>query len=393
MQFQLKLKTINVVIILSLIIHSMPNIITQKFSCMNGVYRTFTHFGKDRITINLDIDLSNNFTWIQNEFLEGRDTSSGPTKFEYDTNSTTDLFLVNQDLDIGNNPNFIRNFPHYISNTYFNSLLHLRVKWCIGFASKFEDENFSIVHQLYNMKAIKKKEFGFALNQRGHYSNPQGTIYYGGFPETLNFNSTKAKCNINPQYSSWGCKLSKIIFNGNKVYLNTFYSYFNTNRKEIFAPIDFINFLEKDFLNKYIENGQCKAVHYLEQYEIRCDLEASKHLIDNMKFIFDDRIQLNLTLKDLLDCSLYSCTLLLQGNAKFHNDWVIGTALLSKYDILFSYEDNSITFYGNIELRQPTKSQEQILKNLIYIEIILSSCMLVYNLLFHFLFMKREYGS
>lgn len=394
MQFQLKVQKINLVIILCFIIRSHPNIITQNFNFMFGVYRTFIHFGNDKVTQNLDIDLANNFTWIKNEFLERRDISSAPSiKFEYDTNSTTDLFLFKEDLDIGTQSSFIRNFSHYISNTYITSILPVKVKWCIGFAPKFEDENFSVVHQLYNMKAIEKKEFGFVLKQRGFNSNSEGTIYFGGFPESLIFNGTKATCKINPQYSSWGCKLSKIIFNDSKVYLNSFYSYFNANRREIFAPVDFLNFLEKDYLNKYIENGECEAIHFMEKYEIRCNLEASKHLMDNMKFIFDNRIAFTLNLEELLDCSLSSCTLLLQGNSNFQNVWVIGTALLSKYDVLFSYDDLSITFYGDIDVRQSTKSQPAILKILIYIEIILSICMFVYNLLFYLLIMKSEYES
>lgn len=80
----------------------------------------------------------------------------------------------------------------------------------IGLAYKFEKEEYSLIHLLYKNKAINKKIFGLYFEIK----NKKGVISFGGIPSNAHLKyKMKSYCNVNDEYTSWGCNLTSISFN------------------------------------------------------------------------------------------------------------------------------------------------------------------------------------
>ena len=63
--------------------------------------------------------------------------------------------------------------------------------------------------------------------------------------------------------------------------------------------------------------------------------------------IYFDKVKFRLTLKDIFDEMGDMSQLIMDINEKNDTEWIFGVSFLKLYNLLFDYEDKSITFYSD----------------------------------------------
>ena len=102
-----------------------------------------------------------------------------------------------------------------------------------------DNENYSLLHLLYNNKIIEKKQFSFVQEKNSYF-----TIFLGGIilKEEEKYS---VKCKI--INNSWGCNYSYLYISGNKskIYKSDQikYIYFQATSNKISIPISLYNYL------------------------------------------------------------------------------------------------------------------------------------------------------
>lgn len=158
-----------------------------------------------------DIELVENHTWYSKRMISRADAYEGKyvghTQIEIeDVMYKGDILQQDFRIDSKNNSDIRVKINYvYIDHEFLNSLDSF------SFAYQIEEE-FSVVHQLYNNKYIAQRAFGFSLNETGR----ELLLHYGGLPKEVTQNKKKFSCKVNKNYPTWGCNLNKVSFSDNK---------------------------------------------------------------------------------------------------------------------------------------------------------------------------------
>lgn len=210
-----------------------------------------------------------------------------------------------------------------------------------GFAFKFNNYKYSLVHQLKKENMIDHLSYAILPKKTN-----KGNFYFGGIPNELTKDVDVTKCKVNPDYITWGCNMTNVVFGDLKAtdintlpnYVNIHYAYFQSGIKNTRVPGDFLDFLAKTVLFSLIESKKC-----LYETEIICAVNSIKS-IPLFNYVFEGRLALVFDWNYLFECSNQYCTFTLEKNEE-SDEWVFGTGFFGKYGMLFDYEDESISFY------------------------------------------------
>lgn len=242
-------------------------------------------------------------------------------------------------IQLNTDPNSLVNFNFF----HVNTLETINEETGgFGFAFKFEDYKYSLVHQLKEQNMITHLSYGLLPKKTN-----KGSFYFGGIPDDLERNYFVYKCKVTPNYITWGCSLTIITFNDlNSTsninsfpdYFNRHYSYFQTGIRRTKAPGDFIEFITSTILKSLIESKKC-----IYETEIVCAVGCIQS-IPKFNFVFERKLALTFDWNTLFDCAGIYCSFTIDKNDE-GDEWVLGTNFIRKYGMLFDYEDESIRFY------------------------------------------------
>ena len=250
------------------------------------------------------------------------------------------------------------------------------------------DDNFSLINTLYRKKIISYKRFSFVKD------NENIKLILGGIPSEYMNTKYKGTCKVvNKKY--WGCNLTQVnlyvkydnrtssgYFMNKKE--NDYYSLFQTNSKQISVPSRYYDFLHQSYMKQMINKEVCN-LNPDKQYV--CKSSFVSNLSFSLELDFDG-MSLQLDTKDLFEDNGVWSSLIIKRNDN-PNEWKIGTGVLHKLNILFDYDDKSISFYSNENTITESKLKTEIKRNKnISISCIKTNIVMLMMINFYLLFLK-----
>ena len=215
------------------------------------------------------------------------------------------------------------------------------------------DERFSIVHYLKNEGIINKKIFGHGYNDRR-----KGILFIGEEPSTMN--DGYFKCKVEPfiaYINKWYCQCSKIYtgkgnhFFGHKriIVFDTGYKYIRAFYHD--ARVIFETYIEESNGKCYMEDFYKNSSNEAAYSKLYCDLDVDKEIFSEIVFDFFGN-KMTLLKRDLFrkvyknGKEMYEMNMLGDNNSEDFV-WNLGQIVLKNYDMVFSYEDNTVGFRKN----------------------------------------------
>ena len=216
------------------------------------------------------------------------------------------------------------------------------------------DERFSLIHNLFNNGVIDKKIFGHE-----YISRKKGFLYLGEVPPSLGYNYFK--CTVSPfipYMNKWHCESRAIALSNGVNYTQYTSPYaFDTAYVDIRGPYyegnsilsEIQNILgEKcEFISEEIDEDN-RYIKLICEYDV--DIGNTPDVIFYLKG-FELRAK-NFDIFRLV---------LIDGKKKFlskivgdtrYTYWNLGEPVLKNYDMVFNYEDNTVGFSENINLKE-----------------------------------------
>ena len=165
---------------------------------------------------------------------------------------------------------------------------------------------------------------------------------------------------------------------------NDYYSLFQTNSKQISVPSRYYDFLHQSYMKQMINQEVCN-LNPDKQYV--CKSSFVSNLSFSLELDFDG-MSLQLDTKDLFEDNGVWSSLIIKRNDN-PNEWKIGTGVLHKLNILFDYDDKSISFYSNENTITESKLKTEIKRNKnISISCIKTNIVMLMMINFYLLFLK-----
>ena len=212
------------------------------------------------------------------------------------------------------------------------------------------DERFSFIHNLYDNGIISKKIFGHEYKSRTH-----GNLYLGEFPKSIEY-----ECPVSPfipYINKWHCESRAIALSKGQNFTQ-FHSpvAFDTGYIDIRGPFYEGNAILSEIND--ISNGKC---HYISE-EIDNEQRYIKLVCDyslDIKKVPDIIFYLRGYELRLRNIDLFR-VVLIDGKKKYmskivgdsrYSYWNLGEPILKNYDMVFNYEDNTVGFSVNENIK------------------------------------------
>ena len=245
-------------------------------------------------------------------------------------------------LIFGNPPiSIIPNFNFYTVSASTHS-------WSdgFGFAFKFEDESFSIIHQLQKNKQITKKAFGIIPHKNGEPF--KGTLYYGevSYDIILKDYKYKGTCDVSDNYTPWGCQMISISIGKKEINFEQ-YGFISTCQYFMILSLKFFDFMIDTVFREWIDEETCFIIEGLLRSTLRCGKNVIK-MGGDVKFKFDNGLVLNIPLIDLFICDDSLCESLVASDNSDSKNFEFGMAFVRLFNAtIFSYDNRAISFYSD----------------------------------------------
>lgn len=288
-------------------------------------------------------------------------------KIEYFGNKLGYQLLKEEVILEGDNKTSINDFYFYYFDDYFFSYDSL------GLAYKSLEVKANLVYNLYEHKLINHLSFGIFCDKEEN-----GFVYLGGFPNEVTNNKEKVICKQNRNNEQWNCPLTKVKINGTKFeYNNEHILNFQTNGIGLLAPSKFMKLFNNSILNVYIQKNLCREEvreSYIEcDCDIRNDFPNMIFYIHNTPYVFNNSV--------IFDRRGDRCILMLNENFKRPDNWQFDFSFFKTYPTLFSYENDEIIIYSDINDKFIVRNHQLKLMifNILSIALIIS---IIFNIFF-----------
>ena len=246
----------------------------------------------------------------------------------------------------------INNLNSILIKTEDESKIHL-----LGFSHDIKEEN-SIVHQLYNSKFITQKQFSILFS----YPN-WGTLSLGEEGTLIKDMKDKMlrQCSaVKGPY--WGCHLSgiyienvelpleeeKIRKNNKNIEIDQD-TIFDIGIKDAILPEEVFDFFVKYFFDEKLFTGKkCEILENNKYKKIICKgIMKDKNInefekFSRVHFVFDDVVDIYVLGKYLFDDEKKFRVICIKENRNI----ILGTSFLSKYYMIYNYDEDKIKFFG-----------------------------------------------
>lgn len=296
-------------------------------SNQNG-YSVNASIGDPSKIINLEINLDNYYLWLSPPEYN-KDNSLTAIK-ENEIGYRIPAEVITDKFSIGKIK--LNKFPFY--NGLTKSISNR-----IGLANNNNDKKFSLLNHLKEKGYIKREAFGFNNNK----------MFFGGFP---NEESAKmiGKCIVDNGYNrhNWGCNLSQIKIDTKGtgiVYVNPYYSVFQTNTNDILIPSSYYENIIEGILNPYFMKSICMTGLIKGDETIHCDCKKINDFPLITFNFYDVDIKFDKSMLFEPDSDLCRFKMIKSYNKDYIDYWVFGTSIFKNYSLLFDSEENSISFY------------------------------------------------
>ena len=298
----------------------------------------------------------------------------------------------------------INNINSILIKTEDESKIHL-----LGFSHDIKEEN-SIVHQLYNSKFITQKQFSilFSYPNWGTFSlGEEGTLIKDMKDKMLRQCSA-----VKGPY--WGCHLSgiyienvelpleeeKIRKNNKNIEIDQD-TIFDIGIKDVIIPEEVFDFFVKYFFDeKLFKEKKCEILENNEYKKIICKgIIKDKNMnefekFSRVHFVFDDVVDIYVLGKYLFDDEKKFRVICIKENRNI----ILGTSFLSKYYMIYNYDEDKIKFFGMFggrymeqKLDYDNKIENKLISNMEYlrykIEITNENTIPMFKIFFIFLLM------
>ena len=322
-----------------------------------GEYDLEIGFGKEPFIIFMTIDLQMQTSWVSPQFYSlNRSTTVKKISLVGEKikveNNYEPVFILEDIIKIARDSftgwtSFNKPEKYEITGYTFYYLPNITYtsKQYISFSYKplNDNENYSLLHLLYNNKIIEKKQFSFVQEKNSYF-----TIFLGGIilKEEEKYS---VKCKI--IHNSWGCNYSYLYISNNKskIYKSDQikYIYFQATSNKISIPISLYDFFSEELFPPYFQNDTCKEEIIGNFRSINCKCEGITYLpnivlvIEGKKFYLD---------KDMLFFNpIGLCVFVMKVNKdeEKENSIILGTTFYDKYNTLFDYDNAEISFFSD----------------------------------------------
>ena len=227
----------------------------------------------------------------------------------------------------------------------------------LGFAHNIKEEN-SIIHQLYNSHLITKRQFSILFS----YPN-WGTISFGEEGTLIrDFEDRMMRQCSAVKGPYWGCHLSgiyienvelpleeeKIRKNNKNIEIDQD-TIFDIGIEDIFVPEEIFEFFSKYFFdeNLFLEK-RCEIFENNKYKKIKCKgFEKNRNINEFEKFhrvhfVFDDVVDIYVLGKYFFDDEKNFRIIYIKDNKNI----ILGKSFLSKYNMIYNYDEDKIKFFG-----------------------------------------------
>ena len=246
----------------------------------------------------------------------------------------------------------INNINSILIKTEDESKIH-----SLGLSHNITEEK-SIVHQLYNSHFITQRQFSIL------FSYPDwGTLSFGEEGTLI----TDFEDRLSRQCSAvkgpyWGCHLSgiyiehvelpledeKIKKNNKNIEIDQD-TIFDINIGDVIVPKEVFDFFEKYFFDKnlFLEK-KCELLDNNKYIKIKCEKIIKNKNINEFEqfsrvhFVFDDVTDIYVLGKYLFDENKNFRIIYVKNNKNI----IIGKSVLSKYNMIYNYDEDKIKFFG-----------------------------------------------
>ena len=274
----------------------------------------------------------------------------------------------------------INNINSILIKTEDESKIH-----SLGFSHDIKEEN-SIIHQLYNSKLITQRQFSILFS----YPN-WGTLSFGEEGTLINNMKDRMlrQCSaVKGPY--WGCHLSgiylenvelpleeeKIRKNNRNIEIDQD-TIFDIGIKDVILPEEVFDFFVKYFFDeKLFLEKKCEIFENNEYKKIICKgIVKDKNInefekFSRVHFVFDDVVDIYVLGKYLFDDEKKFRVLCIKDNKNI----ILGTSFLSKYYMIYNYDEDKIKFFGMFggrymeqKLDYDNKIENKLLSNMEYL--------------------------
>ena len=217
----------------------------------------------------------------------------------------------------------------------------------LGLAFKFNNEQYSYVHQLYNENLINYRAFSFIPDK----DIEKGKIVYGkGKNDNFPYSGY---CNVEDNHFTWGCNLTKIIFDDKEYNINS-YAMFLSISPVFFESKTIVNFMKDILLKDKFEDSTCVLLsNSFLNNRIQCKVMFMEDINKNITFVFGElkiSFNINLLFNRMMDNLLSIFYYKDEPTYKIDSDnnIIIGFPFITLFNTtLFDYEQKKIIFYSD----------------------------------------------
>lgn len=243
---------------------------------------------------------------------------------------------------------------------YVNSNIRFEGKYHgISFALTPKNSSFSLMHELKKTNQIKEMIYTIYPDKSRDFG--EGVLYLGGIPSIAINKKYKYEFEVKGEY--WGIDLNYIYFTNDNnsptlLWKNTKYNFgaFQAGEGQIYAPMEFIEFLRDTLFKQLLNNGYCKigSINYMNSIGIECieDTKIINKLPKNINFVLGNKV-FPIKLQNLFfvykgDDGKIKRRLNILNNGK--NQWSLGLSFIEGYITSYNYDNKIITFYTDLLL-------------------------------------------
>ena len=216
----------------------------------------------------------------------------------------------------------------------------------IALGYKFEDDSYSIVHQLFNNKVIDHKNFAFQVNGRKEH----GKLHLGGIANNTHLSFPyKGYCNVDDKYSSWGCTLTSITYNHTKYPIHS-YAIFHSGYNSFIASNYLFQFMLDVMVKDAISKGICEEkLSVIFGKWVKCNDRFDINRYHTIDFLFGDMI-VQFDIKELFikDLSNNWYSSIVSNKNENSDDIILGFNFIKYFNYsLFDYDNKKVYLYSD----------------------------------------------
>lgn len=336
-------------VILFITIRQGMGMITLEYSLYNLIPFIYLNFPNEKDPVYFPINTNLEYTWMNNNSLSNYEHCEiqGGTKKIKISDDEYQVFPCQSEISYANKT-ILPSYNFFVLKNIAYTI-EKREYGC-GLSFKFQDEKFSLVHQLYNNHLVDQKMFAFQpiMNQK------KGYLHFGGLPSPTDAYKYHGGCSVGTN-SSWGCHLKNIKV-GNKNYPFNINTVFQSSIDNMIESIKFFKLFTHEIFKKEVQEKIC-----VEHKDIdgKFFLNCAPHAFDGKRNITFEFESMKISFPILV---LFYFN---QGNyfSKFSYDYKnytlfdFGFSFFNKFDLsVFDYDDKSINFYSENILITPIKN-------------------------------------